>query len=645
MPARKMPLQEDHVTLGRGFCLSHVFHLLLGAGKGAIFPFLPLFFRQLGLSATQLGLVLGVKAIMWLWCSPTWTACAKWCNKKKFVLSFSLLTLTFSTLLLTLVPPADPEFSIKFCEQDRNSSILDELFGGETNAAVVPPGNDTEVLDVLNGTTTMAAVAKVTEKLKTQPTTTTTTTTVTTTTASTTTTITTTTPAPTEPPATKLPATQPPIEEGGEEVFSFENARQRQAAIETLSQEMNVEMSTFDDMTDEEIYDVLLHLYSTKYQTSAAVSQKKSRGKRTITFSALEKMREEWGLPASHETFVFVIALILVGELFSAPVDKLADDCWFEYLDIIDELERYGSHRAWSVLGLMLSAPIVGIAVNVAPCFILHGMPRFFIHFFVFTGIMLFVFVNSIGFPVSQGKKTPKRTRLGKGLRVICADAHAASLSVTILFMGAIYATLQALLWWRVQDLHGSEAVIGVAVAAASFSELLIFPLRRWLIKHISSAGAVALALTVTAGQLIFYSFMWNPWLVVGAAGFHGLTFPLIWSAVESYPDFRINPFVMDRSALAVLNALYNGLGAAGGIMLGGYLYDKVHFPLLMQGSAIFLAVWCMIFLGLSCCVKKPQKLRYAKLLQDERSPDSDDDENTIYEDDWLEVAMQRDGR
>ena len=264
-----------------------------------------------------------------------------------------------------------------------------------------------------------------------------------------------------------------------------------------------------------------------------------------------------------HKTFAFVMALMVAGELFAAPVDKLADDCWFEYLDVLDVVERYGGHRVWQLVGYVLLPVFAGTLVEKTHCILVHNVPHFMIHFFLFAAFAALAFMAAFGYPVSQNKRTPKQSRFGRGVRILCCDVHSMTLTITILMLGVMCACIQNFLLWKIQDVGGNEIVIGTSITVSAVSAMFMYIISNGIIKRITHVGAIVLAMITLAGRLVFYSFLWTPWVVLAGEALHGFSYTLLWRAVEMYPDFRINPFIMDRSAFTLINAVYYGLGIA----------------------------------------------------------------------------------
>lgn len=749
-------MNDDQVHVGKELCFANLFHFLLACSQAAIFPFLTLYFRQLGLTATQVGVVFGSKAILWMFCAPVWTACAKFCNKKKVVLALSLLMLMASTLVLSLVPPASPDLPLRYCASHKVNGTFHLPSGGYYRGSGHAYSNDTDkvlttTIESFTSTVKMpieaTSTAKIPAKLKTE-----------------------------NDHENDKDVVHDPNEENGRKEsgqtskwghhYKGDEKEDRDGEEENKDPDLdkgkenedNLKDKIGDDNVDTENEDDKLPTWwrdkeddrtnedekVTSQWSKDDGNQENENGegdyldtKETAegdqddelqlndkdmqllkefgfnnisSFNALikavgevmqneqqdndtypsrqrretnhlegnakpmetngvpdtsldnevgdtvpdtiTKMKQKWkdlsikwGIPDSQQTFVIILALVIIGELLSAPVEKLADDCWFEYLDIIDALERYGTQKMWLSLGFLITAPVVAALVDHTPCLLPHGISHFLIHFFVFTGFITFTFLASIGYPVAQNKRTPKRTRLAKGMRVLCGDIHAMGFTFTMVIVGAAHACISNILFWQVMDVGGTQLAVGAAIATAALSEMIMLPCSKMIVTQLTHQGAVVLALLMLAGQLLFYSFLWAPWFVLAAEALNGFTTTLLWTTVQTYPDFRINPFIMDRSGFAVINALYLGVGGAVGSLASGLVYDTWGFSTLFQAACVIVIVWCMIFLISQKCITKKMKVRYAKLLQEDNNNDSSDDDNTIYDDDWLEIAMKKDHR
>ena len=713
---------------------AYIFQLLFGAGLACLLPFLSLYLRYLGLTASQVGVVLGAKAAFNMIWAPCWTRCSTRFHKKRFVLMFSIFVLLGSFLLMMLIPPAKQELSnLQFCPEEYNSlnltqkqgnlteSVQPSEFNGITEGSIgqdtsnegsvkseqppvrvstVPPNLnsaltsvpatetwhteserslqtdsrdfelDEETIDILtqygisrdylkqlSKPELMALIGKEIEKLNAQ------------------------------------------TEEGSLHPKPSGTRRKRYAKRakkykhthkendkETLTEEENLEdeeeaeeNDIYDDETEnlenkdeeedeendadndetESLENDILRNDTTSFgateplTTPKPTNSSKSFMQGNIYDSLASLMNQIHRIPGkinvvikNERIFAAVLCLVIVGEMFSAPAEKLADDVWFEFLDSTDALEKYGSHRMWACLGFALVPPVVTAIIDKTPCmleFSHFSIHHIMIHFYSFGVLIGFSLLLSFCYPIytsSDGKKVlQRRSRFCRGLKTLFNDVHASLYTVSVLVLGLLQGCLYTFLFWQVQDKGGTELIMGLALTAAYGGEFFMIGIQRWLVMKMSYPAAVTMGLFLLGARFVFYSFLWSPWLVLVGEGFHCFSATLMWAAVRNYPDFRLNPLVMDRSANSVLNALYQGFGLAPGCIVAGYVYEWVGVDILFQAASILATVWCVMFAVIHRCAKKPPKVRYAKLLQEDE--DTLSDGSMEYDDDWLEVAMK----
>ncbi|ELU10490.1 hypothetical protein CAPTEDRAFT_116544 [Capitella teleta] len=524
---------------------SYIFHLFFGAGQSCLLPFLSLYFRYLGLTASQVGIVFGAKAAVNMIWAPCWTRCSTKFRKKRFVMVFSMFILLGTYGLMIIIPPASQEIS----DLHANPSDLITSTSLDLTTELLPNPSSTLSITVsvdINASTT---------------------------------------PAP-------LSSTTP---------VSLLNYFSQDSVYNSFANIMN-------------------HIHELPKQINTVIYEK---------------------------VFAAVMALIIVGEMFSAPAEKLADDTWFEFLDSSDLLEKYGTHKMWMALGCALLPPVLTTAIDRLPCLLAelgqYKIHRILLHFFAFYVLMGLAFVCSICFPIystKDGKKVlQRRGRFCRGLRMLFHDVQVSTFTISVLLMGFVQGATSTFLFWLIQDKTGAEQIMGLCLAAAFAGEFFMQGFGRWLVSKVGYAPCVVFGLLVLGGRFAFYSLIADPMYIIAGEGFHCLSVSLIWDAVRTYPDFRLNPLVMDRSANSVMNAFYHGIGLAPGCFTAGYIYDWVGLPILFQSCAVLCGVWAVIFAIVQCCSRKSPKVRYSKLMQDEEEALSDG--SMEYDDDWLEVAMK----
>ena len=93
--------------INRDLLVYKAFYFFFLSGFGSIFPYLPVYFRQIGLSASQVGLLLGLRPIVQFASAPFWAIMADKYRKRKSVLVMSVLSWLIMTLTLAFVEPTN----------------------------------------------------------------------------------------------------------------------------------------------------------------------------------------------------------------------------------------------------------------------------------------------------------------------------------------------------------------------------------------------------------------------------------------------------------------------------------------------------------------------------------------------------------
>ncbi|MGH0162237.1 UNVERIFIED_CONTAM: hypothetical protein FKN15_071236 [Acipenser sinensis] len=113
--------------VNKAMLLSRLFQFLHCAGKACVIPFLTLYLRHLGLTASLTGIIMGTKHFINLAWAPLSGYFAKHYNKRRVVILSSLLCSIGTGLLLLLIPPADKATMTRYCNINRDKSKEDKL--------------------------------------------------------------------------------------------------------------------------------------------------------------------------------------------------------------------------------------------------------------------------------------------------------------------------------------------------------------------------------------------------------------------------------------------------------------------------------------------------------------------------------------
>lgn len=135
-----------------------LFYFFYFGALGAINPYLPVYLRQIGLSAFAVGLLVGIRPIVQLASAPFWTVVADKFRKRKAILVMSIMAWLIMTIALVFVEPTE-----EICEFTAKNSSHDVLvnytkhktgfFKRSTDRPVVLPVRLARSIDILRGST------------------------------------------------------------------------------------------------------------------------------------------------------------------------------------------------------------------------------------------------------------------------------------------------------------------------------------------------------------------------------------------------------------------------------------------------------------------------------------------------------------
>ncbi|CAH1273177.1 MFSD6L [Branchiostoma lanceolatum] len=350
-------------------------------------------------------------------------------------------------------------------------------------------------------------------------------------------------------------------------------------------------------------------------------------------------------LPLQYRTFLIVLTVIIIGELLTSQVEKICDDSLYEFLDNLDDIEKYGQQKYWSSLGIAICATGVAALVDNTDCFLNQGINHFMIHFYTFSGVVGLAFLLALFYPIHPVCKEHNQRKISKSFRLLLTDCRNICYLVTVFVAGALAATIHNYLFWLVQDKGGSEIIMGLSVTVSTCAEIPMMFLGNWLIKRVTHAGLVSIAFLGLSVRFLYYSLLWTPWAVVPIELLHSFSYGAFWGAIMGYAE-HISPPGIERTVQAIIAAIYWGVGFGTGSMVSGVIYDKYGVTILYRAACVVSVVWCLGFILFQRFAPRKAKMNYSRLLRQTKSnirvdnTVSSDDEDKE-DDDWLEKALR----
>ncbi|XP_004713071.1 major facilitator superfamily domain-containing protein 6-like [Echinops telfairi] len=575
--------------ISRALGVARLFHLVCAVRDGCVTPFLTLYLRQLGLTAPWVGILMGSKHLVTAFWAPFCAFLAKSYQKRRVLLIGSLLGSVGASLLMVLIPPQDKDLASHSCNGSNRMATTGVPLGVTrmVNITRAPESASPHQVGLPNRLVGKRPGILAASGIRTGP-----------------------------------------ADKGDPEPH-----RHRPSHV----------VDTVEGPGTTSQAPSLLHHRSSFGEVSTAgpvppegpelgqPSNVSAAGREKALALALSLGGLRW-------TFIFSLGTLVFWELLSAPLEPVADDSLYEYLDFVDATDRYRSLWVWRLLGT--SAGVCGIAALVGQmdCYLVTRGPRGVVHFYGYSLVSTLALLVSTAFPIPTCRWREPSHRTIKALSLLGASPRLLLLAFTAFLAGAAASTVQNFLFWHMEDHGSSELVMGFSVALGLLGEMLLHPFRMALLAKLTRVGTVGLGLACLAGQMIYYSFLWSWWSVLPVQILSALSHGALWWAVEAWLEDLATPGT-ERSLRAMFQGhLYRG-GSSLGSIVAGFVVMHSGLAVLYRACAVALLLWLALFLAIQARLPREQRINYSKLLTMEMSDSSDSEEGT--ERDWLVKAMR----
>lgn len=550
-PADSNP-SKNYFNINKKLLIPKAFYFCFFSGWGSLLPYLALYFKQLLLTPTEVGLLMGVKPFVNFLIVPIWGGIVDRFNLQRVVLTTSIFALIISTFSIILVPsPRETQMLIdNHCNRTSypwwSKSQFNESHANSEGNANGQDMNKTS-RNSINGTNNLLTNYH-RMKLK----------------------------------------------------ENSANARKlHQSAPEyiwTWPVEMSIGTGFIDEQEDTSAMDLNSLFSSINHNDSSTNStENDSTSYNNKNHKSIENYSIEGG-----NTFMILFMIILVGTLFGSPTLAIVDTATVAML--VDEKQSYGRQRLMGSLGWGVAAfSIGGILYTTHRCWfgrsvdIVDYQPCFY----VFSIMMTIAFFISFLF---KFEKIPisKTNELIKSIAAVLKCPTYLMFLLAVLYAGFLMAFIKTFLFWHLKDIGATQMIFSSISAVNCVAEVSMYFWADNLINKMGEIGVLRFGLICYIIRLFYYSFITNPWSVLVVELLPGITTAAFWSASLTYVNN--NSATGTKTTMqCVLHGVHWGLGYGLGEIVGGILVHNFGAP----KSFILSAIFCIFILMLHVLVVK----------------------------------------
>ncbi|NXV60316.1 MFSD6 protein, partial [Molothrus ater] len=571
-PDEELDWLEKHcVKINNDLLISKVFYFFFYSAYGSLYPLLPVYYKQLGMTPSQSGLLVGIRYFIEFCSAPFWGVVADRFKKGKIVLLFSLLCWVLFNLGIGFVRPATLRCVPKGlppAHPTNASSLLTTILQNSSMSS--PLTAVSAASPKVRGRRDLVTSSSVTLETTGTP----------------------------NPEITFLVSTQ----SNGED-FTLENSTRLILQSSTASPASlgNTTLST----------------------TPASISTKPMPSDQVVLVYDQQEV---------EAIFLLILLVVIIGEFFSASSVTIVDTITLQYLG--KHRDRYGLQRMWGSLGWGLAMLSVGIGIDYTHTEVaIEGQgckapeyKNYRIVFIVFGVLMTMALIVATQFrfhythfkqdenkrkevEISQvdrnasnesSDNTPTSMSQSQSfsfwdlIKLLCSIQYGSVLFVAW-FMGFGYGFVFTFLYWHLEDLNGTTTLFGVCSVLSHVSELTAYFFSHKLIELVGHIRVLYIGLACNTARYIYISYLENAWTVLPMEVLQGVTHAAIWAACISYLSAAVPP-ELRTSAQGILQGLHLGLGRGCGAMVGGVLVNYFGPAATFRGIGMACLVILLLF-------------------------------------------------
>lgn len=590
--------RNKQIDVKRALALARAFTFMCSCARACVLPFLTLYFRQLGLPPAMTGVVMGTKHLITLVWRPMASLLSKHYNKRRVVITGSLVCSAAVAMVLLLIQPADMHMQTSTCNMSGApaQNLGGDLLKTSAGSATTPSETNLKIHTAFVPQSPVTVPANTLLDTESAPS------------------------------AISKPLLQP-------------RSDTRLSQGNTLVVGNPGEPNISDSLTNHVTESVAAPARNKMFKLDSGSGEKTTEEEKQKEYS-LDFLSNLKAMDSQHQLFFLILITMSLWECASAPLEWTADDGLYEYLDYADASDGYSSTGVWALLGAACGVGGAGLLVSQLSCFIAGETPRSAVHFYCYAAVATLALPVAAYLPLYLNKKQDRANGLLKAVQLVRGSPRALLCAITTLLVGVVGSAVDDFLLWQMQDHGSSELHMGLSQALALLSQAA-FPLLAGRVSGLLSPGRVlAVGATSIGLQCFYYSFLWGPWAALPAQVLSCFgNGAILWAVKVQCEDVAMPG--AERNMMRVYIALSLHLGSGLGSFVGGLVVQRFGLTWLFRGAAVGLILWCVCLPLLQWNAPRQHRINYSRLLAADASETSDSESEQ--ERDWLNKAMEDD--
>uniref|UniRef100_UPI00358F52A3 major facilitator superfamily domain-containing protein 6-like n=1 Tax=Myxine glutinosa TaxID=7769 RepID=UPI00358F52A3 len=341
--------------------------------------------------------------------------------------------------------------------------------------------------------------------------------------------------------------------------------------------------------------------------------------------------------------FLLLLLLVIFSEFLGTPALTIADAVTLMYLG--ESRNSYGQQRMWGALGWATLMFTVSVLIDFTtigqsggshvepPCKITDPS-NYHVAFVAFAIMTATAFIVATQFNFTEHRHvtdmtpetqedveleqvkgkynsnvqpgTLKEQDLDDLVGILCSVRYGSVLYITW-FTGCCYGFLATFLYWHLGDLKGTPVLFGLCSLLLHLSEVVTFFFSQHLFRLLGCITVLCLALCAAAFEMIWISFLRNPWLVLPVTIMQGFMMAATWTSCISILNDEVAP-ARRTTVQGIIQGLHLGLGRGCGAILGGLLVHTFGAVNIFRAIGIASLISLILFALIQWLINRSKK-------------------------------------
>ena len=255
----------------------------------------------------------------------------------------------------------------------------------------------------------------------------------------------------------------------------------------------------------------------------------------------------------NSKSFWIFAGIFLCANIFFAPILSLTDAMAYNIFG--DKRHLWGRQRLWGTVGFAISSMTATVIRDVTKDE--GGAVDYSISFYIYGSMCL---ISSLVVTTLAVPETFHCHRMLSNVTTLLRIPKVIGFFLVVICLGMMQSVWIGFLFWYLEDLGSNQIIIGLSCVTTAFSEIVFLSISGKIIQLIDHLPCLYISLLAYSIRHLSYSFLTNSWFVLPIELLHGICLGLMYAAASAYASI-ISPEGTVATMQGLIAGCYFGFG------------------------------------------------------------------------------------